>query len=83
MMEVAVVTTKNKEDRIFQCTSCGEEIELPDTIPLDEIPDHLEGEGWSKYQDSPTAEDEGEWLCPDCNEATGADDPVDDPDALE
>ena len=61
-------------ERVYDCTSCGEEIEVPDHIPISEIPDYLEGVGWSRYQPEPGV-DEGEWLCPDCNEATGADDP--------
>jgi hypothetical protein len=63
-------------DRIYECTNCGEEIEVPDTIPIADIPDYLEGLDWSRYQASPN-EDEGEWLCPECNEATGADDDPD------
>lgn len=60
----------SEDDRQFDCMTCAEQITIPDDVEVNQFADWLEEEGWSRSGE----EDDGQWICSDCNEASLAGD---------
>lgn len=60
----------SEDDRQFDCCACDDQIVIPDEVEVSEFANWLEEEGWSRSGE----EDDGQWICADCNTASLAGD---------
>ena len=69
MMSAAEMITRE-----YECVTCGEYTIVPLTIAVADIPDWLEEHGWTKVREDGEENEDGQYLCEDCDRASLAGD---------